>query len=393
MKSRLPKRLKESGALATTAGYALNGLGNALFLYLISINASSEVLLLTIVFWSAIFWAGTVLAPFETLFLYSRAKKISLNYSILLPIVGTLIFALSAVVVFVTLDASFMTIPIMAAIGYSNLVNIRNRPIRLASKDFNVVAKANTLEGVLRATLILLLTSLAVDLNPSMILTVFLFGNLSANYVYLRNSNSDFDSKEDYGHIDKRKIIGLSLIGASGALFSGGLPYFAGVFDDTNLTPYVTFYTITRLLLIIQSIITSIKPSEVNNFGSDLRFKKFLQYFFVLAIPSYFALLIIQKFLSVIGLEPLSVINRYEVVSFSISLILNSFLTIYISSLSTTNSWKISIFPVVTSAIFAIVMITSITDKVIAFQLAMSLSPLLAISLLLYRASRLLKSS
>ncbi len=99
MRSRLTKRLKESGALETAAGYALNGIGNALFIYLISINASSEVLLLTIVFWSAIFWSGTVLAPFETLFLYSKAKKTSLNYSMLLPLVGVSIFTLSAVVV------------------------------------------------------------------------------------------------------------------------------------------------------------------------------------------------------------------------------------------------------------------------------------------------------
>jgi hypothetical protein len=281
----------------------------------------------------------------------------------------------------------------MTAIGYSNLINIRNRPIRLASRDFNVVARANTLEGVLRAILILLLIFFAVDLNPLLILTVFLLGNLSANYIYLRNYKSDFHSKEDYGHINKRKIIGLSLIGASSALFSGGLPYFVGVFDDINLTPYITFYTLTRLMLIAQSIITSVKPNEVNNFGSDLRFKTFLRYFMVLVIPVYLALLVLQKLLSRIGLEYLSVIGSYEVISFTTSLIFTSFLTIYISSLSTTDSWKICIIPAITSAIFALILITSITDKVLAFQLTMSLAPLLAITLLLYRSARLLKRS
>jgi hypothetical protein len=393
MRSKLTKRLKESGALETAAGYALNGIGNSLFIYLISVKASNEVLLLTIVFWSAIFWSGTVLAPFETLFLYSKAKKTSLNYSILLPLVGVSIFTLSAVVVYFTLESPFITIPIMTAIGYSNLINIKNRPIRLASKDFNVVAKANTLEGVLRAILILLLIFFAVDLNPSLILTVFLLGNLSANYVYLRSHKQTIEPKENYGHVDKQKIIGLSLIGASIALFSGGLPYFVGVFDDINLTPYITFYTISRLLLIVQSIITSVKPNEVNNFGSDLRFKKSLQYFLILVIPTYFALLIIQKLLSRIGLEYLSAIGGYEVISFTTSLIFTSFLTIYISSLSATDSWKICVNPAITSAIFAIVLIVSITDKVLAFQLTMSLAPLLAITLLLYRSARLLKRS
>jgi hypothetical protein len=393
MRSKLTKRLKESGALETAAGYALNGIGNSLFIYLISVKASNEVLLLTIVFWSAIFWSGTVLAPVETLFLYSKAKKTSLNYSFLLPLVGVSIFTLTAVVVYFTLEAPFITIPIMTAIGYSNLINIRNRPIRLASRDFNVVARANTLEGVLRAILILLLIFFAVDLNPLLILTVFLLGNLSANYIYLRNYKSDFHSKEDYGHINKRKIIGLSLIGASSALFSGGLPYFVGVFDDINLTPYITFYTLTRLMLIAQSIITSVKPNEVNNFGSDLRFKTFLRYFMVLVIPVYLALLVLQKLLSRIGLEYLSVIGSYEVISFTTSLIFTSFLTIYISSLSTTDSWKICIIPAITSAIFALILITSITDKVLAFQLTMSLAPLLAITLLLYRSARLLKRS
>jgi hypothetical protein len=393
MRSRLTKRLKESGALETAAGYTLNGLGNAVFIYLISINASSEVLLLTIVFWSAIFWSGTVLAPFETLFLYSKAKRIGLNYSILLPLVGVSIFTLSAVVVYFTLESPFITIPIMTAIGYSNLINIKNRPIRLASRDFNVVAKANTLEGASRAILILLLIFFGVDLNPSLILTVFLFGNFSANYVYLRNRKKTIVSKENYDHVDKRKIIGLSLIGASSALFSGGLPYFVGVFDDINLTPYITFYAITRLLLIVQSIITSVKPNQVNNFGSDLRFKKSLQYFLILIIPTYFALLIIQKLLSRIGLEYLSNIGSYEVISFTTSLIFSSFLTIYISSLSTTDSWKICVNPAITSAIFALVLITLITDKVLAFQLTMSLAPLLAITLLLYRSARLLKRS
>ncbi len=393
MRSKLTKRLKESGALETAAGYALNGIGNALFIYLISINASSEVLLLTIVFWSAIFWSGTVLAPFETLFLYSKAKKTSLNYSMLLPLVGVSIFTLSAVVVYFTLESLFITIPIMTAIGYSNLINIKNRPLRLASRDFNVVAKANTLEGASRAILILLLIFFAVDLNPSLILTVFLLGNLSANYVYLRSHKKTIDPKEDYGHVDKQKIIGLSLIGASSALFSGGLPYFVGVFDDINLTPYITFYTITRLLLIVQSIITSIKPNQVNNFGIDLRFKSFLGYFMVLAIPIYLALLVLQKLLSRIGLEYLSVIGHYEVISFTTSLVFTSFLTIYISSLSTTDSWKTCVNPAITSAIFAIVLIVSITDKVLAFQLTMSLAPLLAITLLLYRSARLLKRS
>ncbi len=393
MRSRLTKRLKESGALETAAGYALNGIGNALFIYLISINASSEVLLLTIVFWSAIFWSGTVLAPFETLFLYSKAKKTSLNYSILLPVVGVSIFTLSAVVVYFTLESPFITIPIMTAIGYSNLINIKNRPIRLASRDFNVVAKANTLEGVLRAILILLLIFFAVDLDPSLILMVFLLGNLSANYVYLRSSKKTIYPKENHGHVDKQKIIGLSFIGASSALFSGGLPYFVGVFDEINLTPYMTFYTITRLLLIVQSIMTSVKPNEVNNFGSELRFKKFLQYFLILVFPTYFALLIIQELLSRIGLEYLSAIGSYEVISFTTSLIFTSFLTIYISSLSATESWKSCVNPTITSAIFAIVLITLITDKVLAFQLTMSLAPLLAITLLLYRSSRLLKRS
>ncbi len=393
MRSRLTKRLKESGALETAAGYALNGIGNALFIYLISINASSEVLLLTIVFWSAIFWSGTVLAPFETLFLYSKAKKTSLNYSILLPVVGVSIFTLSAVVVYFTLESPFITIPIMTAIGYSNLINIKNRPIRLASRDFNVVAKANTLEGVLRAILILLLIFFAVDLDPSLILMVFLLGNLSANYVYLRSSKKTIYPKENHGHVDKQKIIGLSFIGASSALFSGGLPYFVGVFDEINLTPYMTFYTITRLLLIVQSIMTSVKPNEVNNFGSELRFKKFLQYFLILVFPTCFALLIIQELLSRIGLEYLSAIGSYEVISFTTSLIFTSFLTIYISSLSTTDSWKTCVNPAITSAIFAIVLITLMTDKVLAFQLTMSLAPLLAITLLLYRSSRLLKRS
>jgi hypothetical protein len=281
----------------------------------------------------------------------------------------------------------------MTAIGYSNLINIKNRPIRLASRDFNVVAKANTLEGVLRAILILLLIFFAVDLDPSLILMVFLLGNLSANYVYLRSSKKTIYPKENHGHVDKQKIIGLSFIGASSALFSGGLPYFVGVFDEINLTPYMTFYTITRLLLIVQSIMTSVKPNEVNNFGSDLRFKKFLQYFLILVFPTYFALLIIQELLSRIGLEYLSAIGSYEVISFTTSLIFTSFLTIYISSLSATESWKSCVNPTITSAIFAIVLITLIKDKVLAFQLTMSLAPLLAITLLLYRSSRLLKRS
>jgi hypothetical protein len=389
MKKRIASQLKTSGAVETTVGYALNGLGNALFIYLISIHVSSEVLLQTIVYWSAIFWSGTVLAPFETLFLYSKAKKTALNYSLLLPVVGVTIFSLSGIIIFLTLNSHPITIFVMAAIGYSNLINVRNRPTRLAMQEYKVVARANTYEGLARVFALLCLIFLKIDFNSSIVLTVFLLGSLSANVIYLRRGDINFESKDINENINKEKIIGLSIIGASSALFTGGLPYFVGIFNDSDLTPYVTFYTITRLFLIIQSVVISIRPNRVNNFGINLSLRSFVVYSIILLIPTSFGLFLLKKLLSKIGLDYLSAINNFEVMFFSSSLVFGALYSIYVSSKCATDSWKICILPSVSSACIAIISLTTIINKVIAFQATMVVAPLSAALLVLYRSAKI----
>ena len=387
MKKRITSKLRKSGAVETTVGYFLNGVGNALFIYLISINASSEVLLQTIVYWSAIFWSGTVLAPFETLFLYYKAKKTTLNYSLLLPMVGVTIFSLSGIIIFITLNSHPITILVMAAIGFSNLITVQNRPIRLAMQDFKLVAKANTYEGLMRALALLYLIFLKIDLNSSIVLTVFLLGSLSANIIYLRRKDINFEPKDINEYISKEKILGLSIIGASNALFTGGLPYFVGIFNDSNLVPYVTFYTFARLLLILQTVATSIRPNQVNDFGKNANLKTFLASAITLLIATNLILLMLKVSLSAIGLDFLSDINNFEVMFFSSSLVFGSLYSIYINSLCATNFWKICIVPSVGSACVAIILLTAIIDKVVAFQVTMITAPLVAIITLLYQSA------
>ena len=393
MKKRLNSQIRGSGAVETTAGYLLNGFGNAIFIYLISINSSNEVLLQTIVYWSAIFWSGTVLAPFETLFLYSKAKKKSLNPSVLLPIVAVTIFMLSGLIIYLTLNSHPITILIMAAVGYSNLINVRNRPIRLAIRDFRVVARANTYEGLSRSLVMLFLIVFQVDLNASIVLFVFLLGSLCANTVYLRKMNHNFEPKETFENLEKEKIIGLSIIGASSALFTGGLPYFVGIFNDSNLTPYVTFYTITRLLLIIQSVITSIRPNQVNDFGINSSLRTFLIYAIAMLIPTTLGLFLLKNLLSRIGLDYLSAINNYEVAFFSSSLVFGALYSIYLGSMCATYAWKICLLPSISSSLVAIMLIVAIVNKVLAFQVTMSVVPLFAILIFLYQSAKLSKRS
>ncbi len=389
MKKRLNRKSIGSGAVETTAGYLLNGFGNAIFIYLISIYSSNEVLLQTIVYWSAIFWSGTVLAPFETLFLYSKARKKSLNPSVLLPFVAVTIFTLSGLIIYLTLYSHPITILIMATIGYSNLINVRNRPVRLGMRDFRVVARANTYEGLSRALVMLCVVMFQLKLNASIVLFIFLLGSLSANIIYFRKMNYKFDPKDTFENLKKEKIIGLSIICASSALFTGGLPYFVGIFNDSNLTPYVTFYTITRLLLIVQSVLTSIKPNQVNDFGINSSLRTFLIYAIAMLIPTTLGLFILKNLLSKIGLDYLAAINNFEVMFFSSSLVFGALYSIYVSSKCATDSWKICILPSVSSACISIILLTTIINKLIAFQATMVVAPLSAALLVLYRSAKI----
>ena len=311
----------------------------------------------------------------------------------LLPIVAVTIFTLSGLIIYLTLNSHPITILIMAAIGYSNIINVRNRPIRLAMRDFRVVARANTYEGLSRSLVMLFLIVFQVDLNASIVLFVFLLGSLSANTIYLRKMNHNFEPKETFENLEKEKIIGLSIIGASSALFTGGLPYFVGIFNESNLTPYVTFYTITRLLLIIQSVITSIRPNQVNDLGINSSLRTFLIYTIVLLIPTTLGLFILKYQLSKIGLDYLSTINNFEVVFFSSSLIFGALYSIYMGSVCATNEWKICVLPSISSSLVAITLLVTIVDKVLAFQVTMSVVPLFAILIFLYQSAKLSKSS
>jgi hypothetical protein len=213
-------------------------------------------------------------------------------------------------------------------------------------------------------------------------------GSLSANVIYLRRGDINFESIDINENINKEKIIGLSIIGASSALFTGGLPYFVGIFNDSDLTPYVTFYTITRLFLIIQSVVISISPNQVNNFGINLSLRSFVVYSIILLIPTSFGLFLLKKLLSKIGLDYLSAINNFEVMFFSSSLVFGALYSIYVSSKCATDSWKICILPSVSSACIAIISLTTIINKVIAFQATMVVAPLSAALLVLYRSAK-----
>ncbi len=277
----------------------------------------------------------------------------------------------------------------MATIGYSNLINVRNRPVRLGMRDFRVVARANTYEGLSRALVMLCVVMFQLKLNASIVLFIFLLGSLSANIIYLRKMNYKFDPKDTFENLKKEKIIGLSIIGASSALFTGGLPYFVGIFNDSNLTPYVTFYTITRLLLIVQSVLTSIKPNQVNDFGINSSLRTFLIYAIAMLIPTTLGLFILKNLLSKIGLDYLAAINNFEVMFFSSSLVFGALYSIYVSSKCATDSWKICILPSVSSACISIILLTTIINKLIAFQATMVVAPLSAALLVLYRSAKI----
>jgi hypothetical protein len=381
-------KIRKSDAAITSLGFGINGLGNALFLYLISINAPSQVLLEAIVFWSAIFWSGAVVAPFETLFLYSKAKNQSVKSSISFTLISVSIFTFSGAVVYFSMNLQPSVILLMTLIGVSNLVTVKNRPIKLAEKNFRIVAQANSYEGTMRAALVMLLILLDVNLSSILVLIVFLAGGMLANFVYLMDKPSLANSTQPSEVLDKKKTFGLSLIGGSSAIFLGGLPYLAGIFNDLDLAPYVTFYTMTRLLLTIQSILTSVWPNLVNNLGRSPSITRFVFQFAVLNIPIILVVIAIQSALSNFGLQYLSTISNVELLSFSTSLTLTSIYSIYTSSSNATSAWTGGVLPSLSSAFLAVTLMFLITNKVTAFQLTMIFAPLLAILLLIQASNR-----
>jgi hypothetical protein len=381
-------KLRKSEVALTSIGFGLNGLGNALFLYVISINATSQVLLEAIVFWSAIFWSGAVVAPFETLFLYSKAQNQSVKSSMSFNLISVSIFTFSGAVVFFSMNLQPSVVLLMTLIGISNLVTVKKRPIKLAEKNFRLVAQANSYEGITRAALVMLLILLEIDLSSFTVLILFLAGGVLANLVYLMDKPSLTGPTQPREVLNKQKTLGLSLIGGSSAIFLGGLPYLAGIFNDLVLAPYVTLYTITRLLLTIQSILTSVRPNLINHLGRNPNISRFAFQFALLITPIFLAVIAMLRALSNFGLEYLSTISSVESLSFSTSLALTSIYSIYVGSSNATPSWAIGVLPSISSALLAVVLMFSIADKVLAFQLTMMLAPLLAILLLIYTSNR-----
>ena len=363
-------------------GLAFNAICNAIFILQIAKTSDSELLAQSMVMWSGFFVAGACVAPFENYFLYRRIGETHDERDNGVVILSSVLFLIVGISLIIAQEASFWIAPLTFLIGIcvGKMVHLRSKAI--SGNKLVRVSLSNSAEGLVRAIVIFVMYRNFETLNLLLVVTAYLLGNLVSLLPVLNNpSEKGLSSLKSF---PKSKFYSLSAIGLVSALITGGLPYIAGFFQASSIAPILFFFTLSRSLLILQSLLVYVNPRFAKNLGTERSLSKLVKFSIPLALFIFLILSTLKKFAEMFLAINLNSIGSLGILVFSVALLLSALFSLSISTQNSGSRWINSLYAGVVGLIASCIAFKVIESSQNSFYISMILAPLFGLICLSY---------
>jgi hypothetical protein len=367
-------------------GLAFNALCNSIFILQIAKFSDSELLAHSMVMWSGFFVAGACVAPFENYFLYRRIGESHEEKHSNVVILSSILFLLVGISLNITEQASVWVPALTLLLGFcvGKMVYLRAKAI--SEKKLTRVSLSNSAEGLVRATAVFVMIQECKSLNLTLIIAAYLLGNLVSLIPVLPNSNgNDLSILES---IPTPKFYSLGAIGLMSALITGGLPYIAGFFQSSSIASLLFFFTLSRSLLILQSLMVYVNPKFAKRFGEKRSLVKSFKFSTPLFAVIFILLIALKKFAEIFLDIDLNSIKLTETLFFTTALLLGALFNLGIATQNSGNKWKNSIYSGIVGIVSCCLAFKTIESSENAFYFSMVFAPLIGLLLLYYLERR-----
>jgi hypothetical protein len=236
------------------------------------------------------------------------------------------------------------------------------------------VSLSNSIEGFVRAAALIFCINQIESLSFLQILLSYIAGTLVSLLPYLQRENKRETRALEI--IPNFKLYGFAIIGLFTSLTTGGLPYLAGYFDATSISVILFFFTLSRSLLIIQSILVYVKPQLAKDLGEGNSSRTLLRYSVPLIAITYALLLILKYGVDAILDINLSSINQGDLFMYAFSLVTSAFFALKIATKNATAEWGFAMISSVFALLVAYLSFILIDTATNSFHTAMILAPL-----------------
>jgi hypothetical protein len=209
-------------------------------------------------------------------------------------------------------------------------------------------------------------------------------GNLVSILPYLRLQRVNQSKTRDT--LSGNKVFGFAVIGLFAALITGGLPYIAGFFEVGTISTILFFFTISRSLLIFQSVLVYVKPHWAKNLGDEISIMKLIKYLLASVVPTFLLLIIVKNGVELFLNIDLSLIKHDDTLYFSLALVVSAFFNLKIASQNATNQWLGALTAGILGLLTACLAFLIVDPVVNSFYGAMIFAPLIGILFLTHFA-------
>jgi hypothetical protein len=358
-------------------GLVLNAIFNGIFILLIARESDSQLLAKSMVIWSGFFVAGACIAPFENYFLYRRIDNAAPQRQGRVILLSCTVFLFVGLSICISQKVTLWTLPLTLTAGLctGKMVHLRARAI--SEGHLTRVSLSNAIEGLARATMLMFWIHQYEKLTFLQILISYIAGNFISLIPYLGRENREIASERDA--IPHSKIYGFAIIGFLTSLMSGGLPYVAGYFNAESISATLFFFTLSRSLLILQSILVYVKPNYAKQLGNGNSSKILFVYAIPLFTLGYLILSLFKYSVETILAIDLSSISHVDLIWFVFGLVLSAFFALKISTKNATDEWRYALISSVFGVLAACLPFILRDSGTTSFHTAMILAPLTGI--------------
>jgi hypothetical protein len=268
-------------------------------------------------------------------------------------------------------------VPLTTVLGFCIGKVVYLRSSAISQKSLTRVALSNSTEGLVRTVVLFILINQLGEIGVVSVIIAYLSGNLASLIPYIKSNQHQFVNR--LPSIPPFKIYSLSIIGLLTSLISGGIPYLAGFFEINSIGILLFFFTLSRSLLILQSLLVYVNPTLAKKIGGKTSLRGFLKVFPILYPLTSVILLLCQiSIQELLGIN-LSEINRPEILIFSLALILGGFLNLKSASVNVSSAWKYSLISGILGFFASSLCLLLISSGKVSFYMAITVGPIIAI--------------
>jgi hypothetical protein len=363
-------------------GLGINALFNGAFVLLIARVSDSALLAQSMVMWSGFFIAGACIAPFENYFLYRRLEGSDQYSRVKVLLLSGSLFLIMGIPISFTQSISLWVLPLTLLVGLcvGQIVCLRSEAIY--QEELARVSVANMTEGLARAVSLLVFTTQFERTTLWHILISYVVGNLVSILPYLKLQK--VNQSKTRPTLSAKKVYGFAAIGLFAALITGGLPYIAGFFEVGTISTILFFFTISRSLLIFQSVLVYVNPHWAKDLGDEISMMKLIKYLLASLAPTFLLLTIVKNGVQLILNIDLSLIKHDDTLYFSLALVVSAYFNLKIASQNATNQWLSALTAGILGFSTACLAFLIVDPIVNSFYGAMVFAPLIGILFLVH---------